>query len=62
MRREMQPSSASNARRERHQRLLPWDPDLEEAGEAPPYILLIDNWFPTSRKRRRRHHCFDASR
>ena len=54
MRREMQPSSASNARRERHQSPLPWDPDLEEASEAPPYILLIDNWFPIHRRRRLR--------
>ena len=30
------------------------DPDLEEASEAPPYILLIDNWFPIHRRRRRR--------
>ena len=44
----------ANSRRERHQSPLPWDPDLEEASEAPPYILLIDNWFAIRRKRRRR--------
>ena len=43
----------SNSRRERQQTSLPWDPDLEEAREAPPYILLIDNGFPIRRRRRR---------
>ena len=33
---------------------MPWDPDLEEASDTPPYILLIDNWFPICRKRRRK--------
>jgi len=27
---------------------------MEEASEAPPYILLIDTWFPIRRRRRRR--------
>ena len=35
------------------QGLLAWDPEMEEAREAPPYILLIDNWFPIRPRRRR---------
>ncbi len=50
----MQPSSAFNASLERHQSSFPWDPEMEEASEAPPYILLIDTWFPIHRRRRRR--------
>ena len=52
MRREMPPSSVSNSRRERHQSRLAWDPDLEEAADVPPYILLIENWFPIRPRRR----------
>ena len=44
----------ANSRLERPQSRLAWDPDLEEASEAPPYILLIDNGFPTRPLRRRR--------
>ncbi|PIQ84337.1 MAG: hypothetical protein COV75_02795 [Candidatus Omnitrophica bacterium CG11_big_fil_rev_8_21_14_0_20_63_9] len=32
---------------------LVWDPDLEEAGELPHSILLIDNYFTIYRRRRR---------
>ena len=44
----------SISRRERQQTSLPWDPNLEEASEAPPYILLVDNWFPIGPRRRHR--------
>ncbi len=30
-----------------------WDPDLDEAAESPPSILLIDNYFAVYRGRRR---------
>ena len=44
----------ANSRLERQQSQLAWDPDLEEARDAPPYILLIDNWFPIRPRRRRK--------
>ena len=50
----MQLSSASNARRERHQSRFAWDAAMAEATEAPPCILLIDNWFTIRRSRRRK--------
>ena len=78
MRREMLPSSASNASRERHQSgaqqgdilsdpergrgrvegeskgPLPWDPDLEEAADQPPHLILLDPSFLVYRGRRRK--------
>lgn len=35
----------SNARREHHQSQLAWDPDLEEASEQPPHMILLDPSF-----------------
>lgn len=32
---------------------LSWDSDLEEAGERPPWILMIDNYFTIYKRRRR---------
>ena len=39
----------ANARRERHQSRFAWDAAMAEATEAPPCILLIDNWFAIRR-------------
>ena len=35
----------ANSRRERQQRSLPWDPDLEEASVQPSYLILLDPHF-----------------
>ena len=32
---------------------LTWNPDMEEASESPPYILMIDNYFAIYQRRRR---------
>ena len=32
---------------------LGWDPEMEEAGNRPPYILMIDNYFEIYQRRRR---------
>ena len=32
---------------------LVWSPDMEEASERPPYILMIDNYFAIYQRRRR---------
>jgi len=44
----------SNARLERQQRLLPWNPDMEEATEQPPHLILLDPHFLVYRRRRRK--------
>jgi hypothetical protein len=44
----------SNASLERQQRLLPWDPDMEEATEQPPHLILLDPFFLVYHKRRRK--------
>jgi hypothetical protein len=33
---------------------LAWDPELEEATERPPYMLMIDDYFTVYQRRRRR--------
>ena len=43
----------ANSRRERHQRPLPWDPEMEEAAEQPPHLILLDPSFLVYRGRRR---------
>ena len=52
----------SNSRRERHQRSLPWDPDLEEVSVQPPHTILLDPHFMVYRGRRRMSQRFDAKR
>ena len=52
--REMPSSSASNARLERQQTPLPWDPKMEEVLEQPPHLILLDPSFLVYRKRRRK--------
>ena len=44
----------SISRRERQQTSLPWDPDLEEAAEQPPHLILFVPCLGVHRKRRRR--------
>lgn len=44
----------SNSRLERQQSPLPWDPDLEEAAEQPPHLILLDPRFLVYRKRLRK--------
>ena len=44
----------SISRRERQQTSLPWDPDLEEAAEQPPHLILLDPSFLVYRGRRRK--------
>ena len=43
----------SNASLEHQQRPLPWDPDMEEATDQPPHLILLDPSFLVYRKRRR---------
>ena len=62
MGREMQPFSASSARRERHQRPLPWDPNLEEASVQPHYLILLDPHFVVYTRRWWMYQRFDAKR
>ena len=52
----------SSARRERHQSLLRWDPDLEEASVQPPYLILLDPHFVVYTRRRWMYQRFDAKR
>lgn len=44
----------SNSRRERQQSSLPWDPDLEEATDQPPHMILLDPYLVVYRRRRHR--------
>ena len=50
----------ANSRRERHQRSLPWDPDLEEASVQPPHMILLDPHFMVYHRRTSQR--FDAKR
>ena len=50
----------ANARRERHQSPLPWDPDLEEASVQPPHMILLDPHFMVYHRRTSQR--FDAKR
>jgi len=43
-----------NSRRERHQSPLVWSPDMEEAAEQPPHMILLDPYFAVYRERRRK--------
>ena len=56
----MPPSSASNARCERQQSQLAWDPDLEEASVQPPHMILLDPHFMVYHRRTSQR--FDAKR
>ena len=44
----------SNSRRERHQSQLVWEPDMEEATEQPPHMILLDPYLVVYRRHRRR--------
>ncbi|OFW17182.1 MAG: hypothetical protein A3H27_17875 [Acidobacteria bacterium RIFCSPLOWO2_02_FULL_59_13] len=37
-----------------HQGTLAWDPEMDEATERPPYMLMIDEYFMVYQRRRRR--------
>jgi hypothetical protein len=44
----------SNARLERQQSSLAWDPEMEEATEQPPHLILLDPSFLVYRRRQRK--------